>query len=423
MAFPPVDPVAVTTSPDTAAPPAAEQTAVATLAAISFAHFLNDMIQSVVPAIYPVLKQSFDLDFTRIGLITLAFQVTASLLQPVVGLYTDRYPKPFSLAAGMAMSLAGLLVLAVAPSYGFLLLGGAMVGLGSAVFHPEASRVTRLASGGRYGLAQSVFQVGGNLGSAVGPLLAALIVIPDGQRSVAWFAFCGLVGIAVLFEVGRWYRRRLPDAPRPAAGTMAGAGTARRRRAGLALTVLGILVFSKFVYMASLTSYYTFYLMHRFGVTVHSAEILLFVFLAAVAAGTVIGGPIGDRFGRKAVIWFSILGALPFTLALPYAGLAATVVLTAVIGVVISSAFSAIVVMGHALLPARIGLVSGLFFGLAFGISGIGAAVLGVIADHTSIEYVYRLCSYLPAIGILTVLLPASASRPTRVTVGSARRA
>jgi FSR family fosmidomycin resistance protein-like MFS transporter len=390
----------------------AETTAVATLAAISLAHFLNDMIQSVLPAIYPLLKHSFALDFAEIGAITLVFQCTASLLQPLVGLATDRWPQPYSLTAGMGLSLSGLLVLAGAASYPALIGGAALVGLGSAVFHPESSRVARLASGGRFGLAQSVFQVGGNVGSAVGPLLAALIVVPYGQSSIAWFSVAALLGMIVLFNVGTWYRHRLPAIPHPAGRAAVGGKELPGGRVAMALAVLALLVFSKFLYLASLINYYTFYLIDRFHVSVQSSQILLFVFLFAVAAGTVIGGPIGDRFGRKVVIWFSILGALPFALALPYANLFWTVVLSAAIGMIMASAFSAIVVMAHALLPGRIGMISGMFFGFAFGMGGIGAAALGLLADHTSIEFVYSVCSYLPAIGIVTALLPNVGGRP-----------
>ena len=392
----------------------AEATAMATLVAISVSHFLNDMIQSLIPAIYPVLKDSFALDFTQIGLITLAFNITASLLQPLVGLYTDRRPLPFSLTIGMGITLSGLLVLASADVYALLVLGAAMVGLGSAVFHPESSRVARLASGGRYGFAQSLFQVGGNIGSALGPLLAALIVVPFGQGSIAWFSAIALVGMSLLFSVGRWYRRRLPLPPPPARRAVVGGVELGAREVGTALAVLAVLIFSKFLYVSSLTTFYTFYVMERFGVSVQGAQLLLFVFLVASAAGTFIGGPVGDRFGRKVVIWGSIVGALPFTLMLPYANLFWTVVLTVIIGVVISSAFSAIVVMGHALLPSRIGLVSGLFFGFAFGMSGIGAALLGILADHTSIEFVYKVCAFLPAIGFVTILLPDIGGSPRR---------
>ncbi len=392
----------------------AEATAMATLVAISVSHFLNDMIQSLIPAIYPVLKDSFALDFTQIGLITLAFNITASLLQPLVGLYTDRRPLPFSLTIGMGITLSGLLVLASADVYALLVLGAAMVGLGSAVFHPESSRVARLASGGRYGFAQSLFQVGGNIGSALGPLLAALIVVPFGQGSIAWFSAIALVGMSLLFSVGRWYRRRLPLPPPPARRAVVGGVELGAREVGTALAVLAVLIFSKFLYVSSLTTFYTFYVMERFGVSVQGAQLLLFVFLVASAAGTFIGGPVGDRFGRKVVIWGSILGALPFTLMLPYANLFWTVVLTSIIGVVISSAFSAIVVMGHALLPSRIGMVSGLFFGFAFGMSGIGAAALGILADHTSIEFVFKVCAFLPALGLVTVFLPNIGGSPRR---------
>ena len=384
----------------------AETTAIAALLAISFSHLLNDTIQSLIPAIYPILKSSFHLDFTQIGLITLAFQMTASLLQPVVGLYTDHHPRPYSLTIGMGFTLAGLLLLSQAWTYPILIAGAAMVGLGSAVFHPESSRVARLASGGRYGLAQAVFQVGGNIGSAIGPLLAALIVVPHGQASIGWFSVVALVAMVVLFNVGSWYRRRLPT-PLALAGGGAGPALALPgRRVATALVVLALLVFSKFLYLASLTNYYTFYLIDRFAVSVQTSQILLFVFLVAVAAGTVIGGPIGDRFGRKVVIWFSILGALPFALLLPYADLFWTVALTVIIGVVISSAFSAIIVFAHTLLPGRIGMVSGLFFGFAFGMGGVGAAALGILADHTSIEFVYYVCSFLPAAGLLAAFLP-----------------
>jgi len=393
----------------------AETTAVATLGAISLAHCLNDMIQSLIPAIYPVLKDSFALDFTQIGLITLAFNTTASLLQPVVGLYTDKRPLPFSLTIGMGTTLCGLLVLAFAHTYGMLVAGAALVGLGSAVFHPESSRVARLASGGRYGFAQSVFQVGGNVGSSLGPLLAALIVVPFGQSSIAWFSVIALLGMVLLFNVGTWYRNRLPLPPLASRRAVIGGVELAPRKVIIALAVLGLLIFSKFLYVSSLTTFYTFYVIERFGVDVQTSQFLLFGFLVASAAGTFIGGPIGDRFGRKVVIWGSIVGALPFTLMLPYADLFWTVVLTMIIGVVISSAFSAIVVMGHALLPSRIGMVSGLFFGFAFGMSGIGAAALGVLADHTSIAFVYKVCSFLPALGFVTVFLPDLGGSPRRL--------
>ncbi len=381
------------------------QTAFAVLGAISFCHLLNDMMQALLPAMYPMLKTDFGLDFGQIGLLTFTFQLTASVLQPVVGAYTDRRPKPFSLVTGMAFTLCGLLLLSTARSFHALLLSAASIGLGSAVFHPESSRVARMASGGRHGLAQSLFQVGGNAGSAVGPLLAAFIVLPYGQSSVAWFSVAALVAILVLYKVGRWYLRRGQAAGSPLSRE-AQAHPAAPGKVRLALGVLITLIFSKYIYLASITSYFTFYLIHRFGVSVQNAQLHLFLFLAAVAAGTIIGGPIGDRFGRKYVIWGSILGVLPFTLALPYVNLFWTGVLTVPIGVILASAFSAILVYAQELLPGKIGMISGLFFGLAFGIAGIGAAVLGRLADATSIEYVYHLCSYLPALGLLTALLP-----------------
>ncbi len=380
--------------------------AMAVLTAISFSHMLNDMMQSMLPAIYPMLKDSLALDFGQIGLVTLVFQMTASLLQPLVGLYTDRRPQPYSLAIGMGCTLVGLLLLAFAGSFAVLLLAAALVGMGSSVFHPESSRVARLASGGRHGFAQSFFQVGGNLGSAVGPLLAAFIVLPLGQPSVAWFSLAALLGIVVLSRVGAWYRRTGAARPRGRAAPPARRVDLSRRQVGIALAVLLVLIFSKYFYTASLTSYYTFYLISRFGVSVQGAQIHLFVFLGAFALGSLLGGPIGDRFGRKYVIWGSILGALPFTLLLPHANLFWTTVLVVPIGLILSSAFSAILVYAQELLPGRVGLVAGLFFGLAFGLGGIGAAVLGELADITSIEYVYELCAFLPALGLVTILLP-----------------
>lgn len=364
------------------------------------------MMQALLPAMYPMLKQGFGLDFGQIGLITLTFQLTASLLQPLIGHYTDHRPWPHSLSVGMGFTLCGLLLLSVAGSFHALLLAAGLVGLGSAVFHPESSRVARMASGGQHGLAQSLFQVGGNAGSAIGPLAAAFVVLPRGQGSVAWFSAAALLAMLVLWWVGGWYRgHRSPGGPaHPALARTRPALPKGRVRTALA--VLIVLIFSKYFYLASLTSYYTFYLIHRFGVSVQSAQIHLFVFLGAVAAGTIVGGPVGDRFGRKRVIWGSILGVLPFTLALPYVGLAWTGVLSGLIGLIIASAFSAILVYAQELLPGRVGLISGLFFGLAFGIAGIGAAVLGRLADATSIELVYHLCSYLPALGLLTGLLP-----------------
>lgn len=381
--------------------------AVAILAALSLSHLLNDLVQSLLAAIYPILKTEFRLDFGQIGLITLAFQATASLLQPLIGLYTDRRAMPFSLALGMGSSLIGLLLLSVAWTYGLLLLAAGLVGLGSAVFHPEASRVARLASGGRYGLAQSVFQVGGNAGTALGPLLAALVVVPRGQASVAWFALAALTGIGLLTSVGRWYRKRLGlGRPSSRLGLRADGPTLSRVRTAFTIGILLVLIFSKYFYTASFSSYYTFYLIHRFGVPVGQSQIYLFIFLGAAAAGTILGGPIGDRFGRKPVIWGSILGVLPLTLALPHVDLFWTIVLTIPIGLILSSAMPAILVYAQELLPGRIGLVGGLFYGFAFGMGGLGAALLGELADRTSIEFVYALCAYLPLIGLAAALLP-----------------
>jgi FSR family fosmidomycin resistance protein-like MFS transporter len=381
-------------------------TALPVLLAISFCHLLNDMMQALLPAMYPMLKTGFHLDFGQIGLITFTFQVTASLLQPVIGLYTDHHPKPYSLMIGMSFTLVGLLFLSVTHSYPGLLVAAALVGLGSAVFHPESSRVARMASGGRHGFAQSLFQVGGNTGSSVGPLVAAFVVLPRGQRSVAWFSVAALIAIMVLWRVGRWYERHRARITTTRAAAATPHHTLAPSRVRLALAVLVMLIFSKYIYLVSISSYFTFYLIHRFGVGVQSAQLHLFAFLAAVAAGTIIGGPVGDRFGRKLVIWCSILGVLPFTLALPHVGLAWTGVLSVIIGFILASAFSAILVYAQELVPGRVGLISGLFFGLAFGIAGIGAAALGDLADHTSIEFVYRLCAYLPALGLLTAWLP-----------------
>ncbi len=384
----------------------AAPTALAILVSLSFCHLLNDTIQSLVPAIYPILKTSFGLDFAQVGLITLAFQVTASLLQPVVGLVTDRRPMPFSLPVAMGFTLAGLLLLAEARSFEMVLIAAALVGVGSSVFHPESSRVARMASGGRFGFAQSVFQVGGNAGSAIGPLLAAFIVVPHGQGSIVWFSLLALLAMAVLLTVARWYQANHPPAGRRArASTVIRTGLSRGR-VTLALAILMALIFSKYFYTASLGSYYTFYLIHKFHVSVQSAQVHLFLFLGAMAVGTLAGGPIGDRFGRKYVIWFSILGVFPFTFALPYANLFWTGILTIVIGLILSSAFSAILVYATELVPGRVGMIAGLFFGFAFGMGGLGAALLGWLADATSIEHVYRLCSFLPAIGLLAVLLP-----------------
>jgi FSR family fosmidomycin resistance protein-like MFS transporter len=381
------------------------QVVVSILAVISFCHLLNDMVQSLLPAIYPILKTSFHLDFSQIGLITLTYQMTASLLQPIVGGFTDRRPLPYSLPWGMGFTLTGLILLAAASNFAMILIASAVVGVGSAVFHPEASRVARMASGGQHGMAQSVFQVGGNFGSSLGPLLAAFIVLPHGQISIAWFTLAVLLAIILLSRVGAWYKHhQRVKAVAHAASTQL--TRLSRARVQVSIGILLVLIFSKYIYLASLTSYYQFYLINRFHVSVESAQLHLFLFLGAVAAGTVIGGPIGDRFGRKYVIWCSILGVLPFTLALPYANLLWTALLSIIVGFILASAFSAIVVYGQELMPGKIGMVSGLFFGSAFGAAGVGAAFLGNLADRTSIEFIYRLCSFLPAIGILTGFLP-----------------
>jgi MFS transporter, FSR family, fosmidomycin resistance protein len=378
------------------------------LVSLSLCHFLNDMNQSLVPAIYPILKVSYALDFGQIGLITLAFQLTASLLQPVVGMVTDKRPTPFSLPIAMGCSLLGLLLLSVASSYHMILIAAAMVGLGSSVFHPESSRVARMASGGRYGFAQSLFQLGGSAGSAVGPLLAAFVVVPRGQGSIVWFSAAALLAILMLTNVSVWYSRHpamLVRRGRRAPAAVPASPLPRGKVVG-AITVILILLFSKNVYTSSLSSYYTFYLIQKFQLSVPNAQYMLFAFLGAVAAGTFAGGPIGDRFGRKPVIWFSILGAFPFALMLPYADLMWTGILSVVIGLILASAFSAIIVYAQELLPGRIGLVAGMMFGFSFGLGGLGAAALGRIADVTGIETVYRVCSFLPLIGLLTALLP-----------------
>jgi FSR family fosmidomycin resistance protein-like MFS transporter len=382
---------------------AAGQTAVGVLAAISFCHMLNDMMQSLLPAMYPMLKGAYRLSFGQIGLLTFTFQFTASLLQPLIGAYADRRPRPYSLAAGMGFTLAGLLLLAFAGSYALLLCGAALIGTGSSVFHPESSRVARMASGGRHGLAQSVFQVGGNFGSAAGPLLAAFIVLPRGQTSVAWFSGVALLGMVVLFNVGHWYKRHGVMRLRRAAAAHPGTP---RRHVRIAIAVLLALIFSKYFYLASITSYYTFYLIDHFHVSVRNAQLLLFVFLGSAALGGFIGGPLGDRLGAKYIIWASILGVLPFTLLLPHVNLFWTAVLTVPIGLILSSAFPAIVVYAQDLLPGRTGTVAGLFFGLAFGMGSVGAAVLGALADHVGIAPVYQICAFLPLIGLLAALLP-----------------
>jgi len=382
------------------------------LASISFSHFLNDTMQSLISSVYPILKDSYALDFTQIGLITLAFQFTASLLQPLVGHFTDKKAQPFSLAIGMSSTFFGLLLLSAAHQYMVILIAAALIGLGSAVFHPESARIARLASGGRYGFAQSVFQLGGSFGTSMGPVLAALIVVPFGQPSIAWFSSIAFLAIVVLWRIGRWYKPQIKA--RKAAAIVPHPDAPSRRRVLLALAVLVMLLFSKQLYVSSLSSYYIFYLIDRFGVSTQAAQLYLFIFLAANAVGAFFGGPLGDRFGRKIVIWFSIVGALPFTLALPYAGLAASAVLTVFIGLIISSTTSSIIVFAQELVPHRFGLISGVFFGVAFGIGGLGAALLGKLADHTSIAFVYQICAFLPAIGLLAVFLPKMPQQAVR---------
>ncbi|MBO9724066.1 MAG: MFS transporter [Novosphingobium sp.] len=375
------------------------------IVAISFCHLLNDMMQSLLPAIYPALKTDLHLNFGQIGLVTLAYQITASILQPLVGLYADKRPTPLALPGGTLFSLAGLTVLSAAHSYGLVLVGASLLGMGSSVFHPESSRVARMAAGGRHGLAQSLFQVGGNAGQALGPLAAALVVVRWGQSSLAFFALLALLSGAVLWNVAAWYRNH--GLQRLAAGRKAKPELALPKgHAARGIAILLALIFSKYVYLASLTSYFTFYLIHRFGLSVQNAQFHLFAFLAAVAVGTVLGGPLGDRFGRKYVIWFSILGALPFTLLLPHASLFWTGPLTVAIGLILASAFPAIVVFAQELVPGKVGMISGLFFGFSFGMGGLGAAVLGWLADRTSIDTVYQICAFLPAIGLLTAFLP-----------------
>jgi FSR family fosmidomycin resistance protein-like MFS transporter len=401
--------VALAAGPGPTATPQAAKPALRILAAISTSHMINDMMQSLILAMYPILKGEFSLSFTQIGLITLTYQLTASLLQPLVGLFTDRRPQPYSLPFGMVSTLVGLTLLAFAPSFEFVLLAAAFVGIGSSIFHPESSRIARLASGGKHGFAQSLFQVGGNTGTAIGPLLAAAIIVPMGQRSVAWFGLAAILAIALLLQVSRWYAthhianaaRKKPVAasPYPHQVVMG------------AVTVLLVLIFSKYFYVAGISSFYTFYLMERFGLSVQNAQLHLFFFLFASALGTLLGGPIGDRIGRKPVIWVSILGAAPFALLLPHANLMWTTTLTVVIGLVLSSAFSAILVYAQELIPGKIGMVSGLFFGFAFGMGGLGAAVLGILADRTSITFVYQAIAYLPLLGLAAALLPKSVRR------------
>jgi FSR family fosmidomycin resistance protein-like MFS transporter len=394
-----------TTSPAVIDPKALAQTTVySILFTISFTHLLNDMMQSVIPAIYPLIKENYHLSFTQIGLITFTFQLTASLLQPFVGHFTDKTPRPYSLAIGMGFTLTGLIALSLASSFGAILVSVSLIGMGSSVFHPESSRVAHLASGGKKGLAQSIFQLGGNAGAAIGPLLAALIVVPYGQFNIIWFALAAILGIIVLVRVGAWYKGHLNLKKK--SNVQAPHKTLPKSRVIISLAILLVLIFSKYFYMASMSSYFTFYLINKFHVSVQQSQIHLFIFLASVAAGTLLGGPLGDRFGRKYIIWISILGVAPFTLLLPYANLFWTGVLSVVIGLIISSAFSAILVYATELVPGKVGMIAGLFFGFAFGMGGLGSAVLGKLADATSVEYVFKVCAFLPLLGIITGFLP-----------------
>ncbi|MBE9466040.1 MFS transporter [Dyadobacter subterraneus] len=386
----------------------AEQAVFPILLALSFSHLLNDTLQSLIPSIYPMVKDSFKLSFSQIGLITFTFQLSASVFQPLVGLYTDKKPQPFALAIGMCFTMLGLVSLSMAPSFEIILLSVGLIGIGSAVFHPEASRIARMASGGRHGMAQSLFQVGGNAGSSLGPLLAALIILPYGRHQIIWFSLVALIAIIILSKVGGWYKKNM-HLNRKKPGSATGNEPAlnlSKGKVAFSIGVLLLLIFSKYIYMASLTSYYTFYLINKFGISVQSSQIHLFIFLFSVAAGTFIGGPVGDKIGRKYVIWISILGVAPFALLLPYCNLFWTGALTVIIGLVLSSAFSAILVYAQELIPGKVGMVAGLFFGFAFGIAGIGSALLGKLADSTSIEYVFYVCSFLPLIGLLTGFLP-----------------
>jgi MFS transporter, FSR family, fosmidomycin resistance protein len=394
------------------APVSAQQTAEGAifpvLFALSISHLLNDTLQSLIPSIYPLVKDSLNLSFAQIGLITLSFQLTASLLQPLVGWYTDKKPKPYSLAIGMGFSLLGLVLLSQADSFSLVLVSVALIGMGSAIFHPEASRMARMASGGRHGMAQSLFQVGGNAGSSFGPLLAALIIVPFGQGNVIWFSLGALLAIIILYRLGGWYKANLYRLKKKSSssGMSTDLAVLSKKKIVYALSILMVLIFSKYIYMTSMHSYFTFYLIQKFGVSVQASQVYLFLFLFAVAAGTFIGGPVGDRIGRKWVIWISIVGATPFTLLLPYVDLFWTAVLSVCIGLIISSAFSAILVFAQELVPGKVGMISGLFFGFAFGMAGIGSAVLGELADRTSIQYVFELCAFLPLLGMVTWLLP-----------------
>lgn len=376
------------------------------LFAISFSHLLNDTIQSLIPAIYPVVKDSFSLTFAQIGLITLTFQMSASLLQPFVGIYTDRKPQPYSLAIGMGFTLIGLVSLSVSSSFGMLIISVALVGIGSSIFHPEASRMASIASGGRRGMAQSVFQVGGNAGSSIGPLLAALIIVPYGQGNIIWFSILALIAIFILINVGAWYKEKINAKLEKGLSSNSNLPVLPRKQIVISVIILLILIFSKYFYLTSMSSYYTFYVIEKFGVSVQGSQVYLFIFLFSVAAGTLIGGPLGDKIGRKYVIWGSILGVAPFTLLLPHANLFWTAVLTVPIGVILASAFSAILVYAQELIPGKVGMISGLFFGFAFGMGGVGSALMGVMADRTSIEYVFQVCAFLPLIGLIAGFLP-----------------
>lgn len=382
------------------------QTVFPILLALSFSHLLNDTMQSLIPSIYPMVKDSFNLSFTQIGLITFTFQVSASVFQPLVGSFTDKRPQPYALAVGMCFTLLGLISLSMANSFQIVLLSVGLIGIGSAVFHPEASRVARMASGGKHGMAQSLFQVGGNAGSSLGPLLAALILLPYGRFQVIWFSLVALLAIIILSWVGGWYKQNLTTVVKKAATSVTQESHLPKSKVVISITILLLLIFSKYIYMASLSSYFTFYLIDKFGVSIQSSQIYLFAFLFAVAAGTFVGGPVGDKIGRKYVIWISILGAAPFALLLPYVNLFWTGVLSCIIGLILSSAFSAILVYAQELIPGKVGMIAGLFFGFAFGIAGIGSAILGTLADKTSIEYVFWICSFLPLIGLLTGFLP-----------------
>lgn len=394
------------TASQTIQAPLVQKTVYSVLFSIAFAHLLNDLMQSVIPSTYPILKENFNLSFTQIGMITFVFQLTASILQPFIGFYTDKYPKPYSLVIAMLFTITGLGFLSISTSFWMLLVSVAFVGIGSSIFHPEASRVAYLGSGGKRGLAQSIFQLGGNSGSAIGPLLVALVVAPFGQSHIIWFVIAGILGIIILSRIALWYQNHLSLRAAKKIVTEDLAVPLSKRKINISIAVLLLLIFSKFFYMASMSSYFTFYLMHKFGLTIQESQFHLFIFLASVAAGTLIGGPLGDRFGRKYIIWISILGAAPFTLLLPYANLFWTGALSVIIGIVIASAFSAILVFAQELMPGKVGMISGLFFGFAFGMGGLGSAILGYVADQTSIEYVYKLSSFLPLIGVFTYFLP-----------------